>query len=195
VASKLTLSHIAIIDQTAEWRHKTNPDPDSPAHGTDLFPAPNGGAIMIKENGMATLIHCEIIGNVAHEGNDGSGGAIDVDISASLTVRGSIFARNAAHEHGGAIYIKAGTGIHTPSISIVDTAFCENSDGQTLYLPAGREGVFWYEYADAVPGGENNCFGNTGSSPGPALAKCWPEKETPQPTCSVLSLSGDSREV
>jgi hypothetical protein len=195
VSSKLTLSHIAIIDQTAEWRHKTNPDPDSPAHGTDLFPAPNGGAIMIKENGMATLIHCEIIGNVAHEGNDGSGGAIDVDISASLTVRGSIFAGNRAHEHGGAIYIKAGTGIHTPSISIVDTAFCENSDGQTLYLPAGREGVFWNEYAVAVPGGENNCFGNTGSSPGPALAKCWPEKETPQPTCSVLSLSGDSRDV
>ena len=132
---------------------------------------------------------------VAGWNHDGSGGAIDVDISASLTVRGSIFARNAAHEHGGAIYIKAGTGIHTPSISIVDTAFCENSDGQTLYLPAGREGVFWYEYADAVPGGENNCFGNTGSSPGPALAKCWPEKETPQPTCSVLSLSGDSRDV
>lgn len=195
VSSQLTLSHIAIVDQTAEWRHKTNPDPDSPAHGTDLFPAPNGGAIMIKENGMATVIHCEIIGNIAQEGDDGSGGAIDVDISASLIVRGSIFARNAAHEHGGAVYIKAGTGIHTPSISIVDTAFCDNTDGQTLYLPGGREGVFWNDYANAVPGGENNCFGNTGSSPGPALAKCWPEKETPQPTCSVLSMGGDSRDV
>lgn len=195
VASRLTLSHIAIVEQSAEWRHKTNPDPDSPAHGTDLFPAPNAGAIMIKENGIATLIHCEIIGNIAQEGDDGSGGAIYVDIGASLTVQSSILAGNSAHEHGGAIYITAGTGRHTPSISIVDTAFCGNFDGQTFYLPGGREGVFWNGYADAVPGGENNCFGNTGSPPGPALAKCWPEKEMPQPTCSVLSLSGASRDV
>lgn len=171
VNAKLTLSHIVINGQTANDRHK-----DYAGH--EMFPVPNGGALMIMmmPNSMAVLTNCEIAGNSAFEGKDGSGGAIYVLPPASLDIADSIIAGNRAHEHGGGIYVNAGS---ASTIKVVDTVFCDNLN--PAWLPGGRNGVFWNQYAAAVSGGVNDCVGP------PFQAHCWPKK--PADTCSIVQLT------